>query len=143
MKKLESDYLDGYKELDALCARRLSHKNGVSEYLTRMEAAPARARGRVPGWEADYKLLKHLRWVRNQIAHDPGTSPCTQEDRKSLEDFRRRMVRNRDPLSLLQSRGKTKSAGGDRTSPPFPLLLALAILLVLAALLLRRLLPSG
>ena len=41
-------------------------------------------------WDADYKQLKHFRWLRNQLAHEVGTLNadfCTEEDLALLKKF--------------------------------------------------------
>lgn len=56
----------------------------------------------VPGWDEDLKQLKHYRWVRNQIVHEPN---CTEEnmceygDAQWLDNFRSRIMAANDPLA--------------------------------------------
>ena len=68
---------------------------------------------RVSGWNADLKKLKHCRWVRNKIVHEPG---CTEEnmcepgDSKWLLAFHSRIMSKKDPLSMYR-KGKKQNSG--------------------------------
>lgn len=78
----------------------------------------------VSGWDEDLKRLKHYRWVRNQIVHDPV---CTEEnmcefgDAEWLEQFRSRIMSSTDPLTLYRkaknSQPKPKSNDTYTTEP--------------------------
>ena len=49
------------------------------------------------------KNLKHYRWVRNQISHEPGCTEqnmCEPEDKLWLDEFYSRIMNQTDPLSL-------------------------------------------
>ena len=56
-----------------MCIRD-SDKHGVSLYIDEMINTPVGSRY-VKSWNEDLKQLKHYRWVRNQIVHEPG---CTE-----------------------------------------------------------------
>jgi hypothetical protein len=59
----------------------------------------------VRGWENDLKQLKHYRWVRNQIAHNPDCTEenmCDASDAQWLADFHSRIVNQTDPLALYR-----------------------------------------
>lgn len=56
------------------------------------------------------KNLKHYRWVRNQISHEPGCSEenmCEPEDARWLDRFYSRIMNQTDPLALYR---KVRSA---------------------------------
>ena len=94
-------FIDSYKRLEKLCSEIYNDNHGVSSYIDEMINTPIGARY-VPGWEEDLKQLKHYRWVRNQIVHDPG---CTEEnmceygDAQWLDNFRSRIMAANDPLA--------------------------------------------
>ena len=48
----------------------------ISAYIDEMINTP-RGSYLVKGWDDDLKQLKHYRWVRNQIAHEPD---CTEQN---------------------------------------------------------------
>lgn len=110
MQKLQQDFFEEFKRLDAICRDMLGAERGVSAYIEQMEEAPAALRLRVPGWEDDYYALKHLRWVRNKIAHETGFTGCTPDDLQNLLGFTRRVLRQEDPLALLYRAGRAKPA---------------------------------
>ena len=52
----------------------------------------------------DYKMLKHVRWVRNNIAHNNGGSECSENDIKYVKDFYQRIMQQKDPFSIIYQR---------------------------------------
>ena len=163
MQGQDSRFFEEYKRLDKLCGERLRSRNGVSAYIAEMERKAARGRTAVPSWASDDKALKHLRWVRNRLAHESAESRVsTAEDLAVLQEFHRRLLSGQDPLALLEKAGKRLSAPArkrqavppqgpasprsdapdrkDRREKPrlLPLLLALAALALLAAVLFTR-----
>ena len=57
------------------------------------------------GWRDDLEQLKHYRWVRNQIAHEPGCTEenmCEARDTQWLMDFYGRIMNQTDPLALYR-----------------------------------------
>lgn len=95
-------FIDSYKRLEKLCGDLLNDDRRVSAYIDEMIRIQNGAYY-VLGWESDLKQLKHLRWVRNRIVHDPG---CTEEnmcepgDAQWLDSFYRRIMNRTDPLAL-------------------------------------------
>ena len=57
---------------------------------------------KVPYWENDYKQLKRMRWIRNQIAHDNGAVECEPSDLDRLKDFHNRLLKQQDSLAVAQ-----------------------------------------
>ena len=48
-------------------------------------------------------MLKHVRWVRNQIAHDSGAYQVSEpEDLEFVRNFYDRIFSGQDPLTLLR-----------------------------------------
>lgn len=94
-------FQEAYKQLEKLCDEIMrAPKCGVTAYIEAMEAEHS---GRaVIGWDEDLKMLRHCRWVRNQISHEPG---CTEEntcepgDAAWAERFRERIIKGDDPLA--------------------------------------------
>ena len=64
MTKVEIEFLEEYKRLDRLCQDMLSTLQGVSEYINRMELLFEQGEEFVDEWTINYKMLKHLRWLR-------------------------------------------------------------------------------
>ncbi|MCQ2511773.1 MAG: hypothetical protein MJ092_00045 [Lachnospiraceae bacterium] len=103
MHKIDNRFIEGYKKMNRLCCEIYHSNEGVNDYLREMEKKSYGA-SRISGWNDDYKTLKHLRHVRNQIAHDDteANTFCTDDDMKKLKDFFRRLDGGKDPLALLK-----------------------------------------
>lgn len=103
MQKLDNEFFEAYKSLEKLCSDSFDCPHGVSEYITQMEAKDAEGRYRIPDWAQDYRMLKHVRWVRNQIAHESSdTGYCEKEDLAFVREFHSRMLSKGDPLAQLK-----------------------------------------
>lgn len=102
---LSIEFQEEYKRLDRLCKDYLSSTEGVSEYIRQMESTPWSGRRYVYTWEEDYKKLKHVRWVRNQLAHEVGTlnsDICTYEDLVWVQNFYNRIINGGDPFTVIR-----------------------------------------
>ena len=103
-------FLTSYKQLEKLCGERLKDNRCISAYIDQMQKT-TRGASLVPGWDADLKKLKHYRWIRNQLAHEPGCTEknmCRPEDTRWLNTFRNRVLNYRDPLSLYRKKSLEK-----------------------------------
>ncbi|MBE5925970.1 MAG: hypothetical protein E7270_03310 [Lachnospiraceae bacterium] len=107
-------FIDSYKKLEKICSEMYRDSYGVSAYIDEMLGTPNGA-DYVEGWNEDLKKLKHYRWVRNQIAHEPGCSEenmCVAEDVRWIDNFYSRIMLVKDPLALYSkarnSQGVTK-----------------------------------
>ncbi len=82
MRDLNIDYVDLYKSIDGFIRDAYSSSEGVSEYIRQMEANDYRGRQTIATWKDDYALLKHARWIRNQLAHEVGfdSDLCEEDD---------------------------------------------------------------
>lgn len=112
MNPSDVKFFEEYKELDNFLAKRLGNRAGVSEYIKRMEEKTPAGKRKVPTWEEDYKKVKHLRWVRNKIAHEAGKDPVAAKgDLEALRAFSKLVRSSRDPLSMLGGRKSAKKGG--------------------------------
>lgn len=97
-------FIDSYKRLEKLCSEMYGDPHGLSTYIDEMAGKP-NGSYYVSGWNEDLKQLKHYRWVRNQIVHEPG---CTEEnmcepgDVQWLDNFYSRIMSTDDPLALYR-----------------------------------------
>ncbi len=99
VQELDNEFFEAYKRLDHLCSDIYGCRNGVSQYIEDMDGASYQ--GRL--WEHAYKTLKHLRWVRNQIAHDSGQILiCDESDSKDVNNFYDDIMSGCDPLTQLR-----------------------------------------
>ncbi|MBR2109191.1 MAG: hypothetical protein IJ932_04500 [Ruminococcus sp.] len=99
MNSIESELFDEYKRVDSICRDMFFADKGVSAYIEQMEMTPTSMRYKFVGWDNDYKQLKHIRWVRNQLAHETGYVECTQADVVWLRNFHDRLLNRTDPLA--------------------------------------------
>ena len=104
MNDIEGRFFEQYKKLDNLCKDLLNSKQGVSTYIAQMENTPAFERRYVNSWDSDYKMLKHIRWVRNDIAHSDYQSECTEGDIAYARNFYTRIMKQEDPFSIINKR---------------------------------------
>lgn len=103
MQALDNEFFEAYKRLDRLCSDIYGCRNGVSQYIEDMDEASYLGQLAVSLWEQAYKTLKHLRWVRNQIAHDSGQILiCDESDIQDVNDFYDDIMSGRDPLAQLR-----------------------------------------
>lgn len=107
MLKLNIEFQEEYKRLDRLCKDYLSSTEGVSEYIRQMESTQLSNRRYVHTWENDYKQLRHIRWIRNQLAHEVGTlnsNICTKEDLDWVKNFYNRIITGSDPFTIIRKK---------------------------------------
>ncbi len=122
MNNLDYNFFENYKRLDKLCSDMYVADRGVSTYIEEMEKHFSEGERQVSNWKQDYKMLKHLRWVRNKIAHEDDCNGFAKEsDLKDLNDFYQRFLHTQDPLTLLRRASqrsiKRKNSDNGDTSP--------------------------
>lgn len=110
MNNIILEFLEEYKSLDELCKQILSSDRGISTYIDEMDQE-SQGYINVDCWEKDYKRLKKMRWIRNQLVHETNSF---QDDLINIEDiewiktFRSRILECKDPFSLLYQSRNTK-----------------------------------
>ena len=95
-------FIESYKHLEKLCGEIMNNDKRISAYIDEMINTP-RGSFLIRGWDNDLKRLKHYRWIRNQIAHEPYCTEqnmCGPDDAKWLDDFYSRIMNQTDPLTL-------------------------------------------
>lgn len=104
MLEINVKFQEEYKELDSLCRDIFSGGEGISQYIRRMESVLGQEYRFMSTWEYDYKQLKHMRWLRNRLAHEVGTLDsdlCTKDDIAWLENFHKKILEGNDPLAVI------------------------------------------
>ena len=111
MRERNIDFLDLYKSVDRFIRDAYSSKEGVSEYMRKMEAYDRAGRLRVGNWTNHYNMLKRVRWIRNQLAHEVGydSDICEEKDYEWLKSFYKKLYAAEDPLAVLDRLSKEKS----------------------------------
>lgn len=143
MHSADNEFFEEYKHLEKLCDEKFSCRNGVKEYITLMEKEFEKGQRHVAGWKSDYYTLKHVRWVRNRIAHDTVSARVSApEDTAFVRDFYARAMHGRDPLALLwrAPRRAKKRKTGKSSALLSRIIRALFIIVILLLLLLLALL---
>lgn len=104
-------FIESYKHLEKICGEIMNDERRLSAYIDEMLKKPNGAYY-VSGWNDDLKQLKHYRWVRNQISHEPGCSEqnmCEPSDAIWLDDFYARIMNQTDPLALYYQATKPRA----------------------------------
>ena len=112
-------FIDSYKRLEKLCSEIYADNHGVSSYIDEMIRTPIGSRY-VRGWEEDLKRLKHYRWVRNQIVHEPGCNEenmCEPDDAQWLDNFHSRIMSANDPIALYRKERNPQTIRKPRQTP--------------------------
>ena len=97
-------FLEAYKRLEKLCGEILNDERKISAYIDEMKNIP-QGGYLVQGWDDDFKKLKHYRWIRNQIVHNPDCTEenmCNSSDTQWILAFYARIMNRTDPLTLYR-----------------------------------------
>lgn len=104
-------FISSYKRLEKLCGEVMNDERKVSAYIDKMINTKQGSMV-VSGWNEDLKKLKHYRWVRNQIVHEPNCTEenmCEVKDELWIDEFYQRILNCTDPLALYYQAKKTGS----------------------------------
>lgn len=93
------ELLDEYKYVDKICREMFGTEKGVTAYIEQLDETPVTVRYWITEWNNEYRQLKHIRWLRNQIAHSTGYVECTQYDLDWLKYFHNRLLTQQDLLA--------------------------------------------
>jgi hypothetical protein len=95
-------FIESYKRLDNLCKDLLNSEKGITTYIENIEQIKY-TRYYTSNFDCDYKMLKHYRYIRNQIVHDNDATEdnmCDENDIIWIEQFYKNILNQTDPLSL-------------------------------------------
>lgn len=103
MLELNQRFLELYKRTDHFIRDAYSSRDGISKYIELMEANRFKGTWKIQSWTEDYKMLKHVRWIRNQYAHEISydSNLCEDDDYYWLDSFYKRLYSANDPLAIL------------------------------------------
>ena len=128
MNNIETEFLNSYKKLDNLCKQILSSDTGISSYISEMEDERS-GKYVIQGWDTDFRKLKELRHLRNQLVHDTSFSSgmISEADIEWLDDFYSRILNLKDPFAHLHnyqnhsttSSGHAEYSHKDNTTPSY------------------------
>ena len=94
------EYFNEYKSVEKIC-NEMYGENGVSAYINDMQNCTSREKSFIVNWDKKLKDLKHLRWLRNQIAHPNDSYGVTPQDLTDIKAFYDELMTQQDPLALL------------------------------------------
>ncbi len=112
-------FIDSYKRLEKICSELYDDNHGLSIYIDEMIGKPDGSYY-VSSWNKDLKQLKHYRWVRNKIVHEPGCTEenmCSPSDIQWLDNFYSRIISTNDPLALYRKLRSPRRAQESVTKP--------------------------
>ena len=115
-RSINIDFFETYIHLDDLCRERLGF--GISDYVNEMSTTPFYEQMLISGWERTYKKLRHMRHLRNELAHSQNAFDgelCTKGDTSYLKSICYKLENQNDPLTLLYM---IKAEGA--STPPDP-----------------------
>ncbi len=99
MDAIQIEFLEEYKYVDKICREMFGTEKGVTAYIEQLDETPVTVRYWITEWNDEYRQLKHIRWLRNQIAHSTGYVECTQSDLDWLKGFHNRLLTQQDLLA--------------------------------------------
>ena len=111
-------FISSYKRLEKLCGEVMNDERKVSAYIDKMINTKQGSMV-VSGWNEDLKKLKHYRWVRNQIVHEPNCTEenmCEVKDELWIDEFYQRILNCTDPLALYYQATKKKMGSNYRNT---------------------------
>ncbi len=106
MENLNQTFWEEYIQVDKLCKDMLCSDKGISTYIEIMDDTPIEYRRYADNYDDVYKHLKHLRWKRNQLAHEKENfnEPfATQEDIDYIVWFKGQIMAITDPLAVIKA----------------------------------------
>ena len=107
-------FIDSYKYVEKLCGEIYRDERRLSAYIDEMQNTLDGAYY-VRGWADDLQMLKHCRWLRNKIVHEPGCTEenmCEPEDELWLDDFYDRIMCQTDPLAQYAAAIRQRRSAG-------------------------------
>lgn len=118
-------FLEEYKQLDSLIKDSINSRDGVSEYINRLEGNY--------NFSYEYKLLKNLRWKRNKLSHEANTMYeefATEKDIDDIKIFYNRILEENDPLKIRHiNSSKSSNEFNDKLRLYFAIIVAIIVLI--------------
>ena len=99
MDAIQIEFLEEYKYVDKICREMLGAEKGVTAYIEQLDETPMTVRYWITEWNHEYRQLKHIRWLRNKIAHSTEYVECTHSDLDWLKGFHNRLLTQQDLLT--------------------------------------------
>ena len=97
--------IEQFSQLEKLCNDIYGDKHGVTLYIDEMKRKNVAGARYVSGWRSDLEALIDARHKRNCLSHGEvsfDTPYASDDDILFLASFKRRVLKQTDPLALLQ-----------------------------------------
>ena len=133
MLEENAKFLDEYNSLDQLIEDAFSSEKGVSEYIDRMYDNVSK-KHLVKNFDHDLKILKDLRYKRNQLAHGDVSmrdNYVSEEDIDNVIYFYNLMIDRKDPLTIMNSNKPKTKTNKKNNNKNYGLLISLIVLIIL------------
>ncbi len=133
------DFFEKYKEVDTYCREKHNLENGIKEYIDAMY--DFRREGRqIQGWFEYLQMLKELKQMRNDYAHEVGAFynlKCSDRDFDNLQRFYTDLQNESDPISLLYASRNQSDEEKLGVFDKFILLVVTVVLIIIICLIVR------
>jgi len=97
--------IEEFSQLEKLCNDIYGDKHGVTIYIDEMKSVNLAGARQIVGWRNDLESLINVRHKRNQLSHGEVSFDepyATQDDILFISNFKRRILKQTDPLAMLQ-----------------------------------------
>ena len=104
MSKRNDDFMEIYKRIDAFCRDAYQVEKGLTTYIDKMKEISDGSRY-VSGWDLTLRRLIDYRHIRNNYAHEVGSTAmdiCEETDIEWLKRFYKSLMDAQDPLAAYR-----------------------------------------
>ena len=104
MSKRNDDFMEIYKRIDAFCRDAYQVEKGLTTYIDKMKEISDGSRY-VSGWDLTLRRLIDYRHIRNNYAHEVGSTAmdiCEEADIEWLKKFYKSLMDAQDPLAVYR-----------------------------------------
>ena len=112
--------IEQFSQLEKLCNDIYGDKHGVTLYIDEMKRKNVAGARYVSGWRSDLEALLDARHKRNRLSHGEvsfDTPYASEDDILFLASFRRRVLKQTDPLAMLNRAKSPKKIGASVQTP--------------------------
>lgn len=106
--------IEQFSQLEKLCNDIYDDKHGVTLYIDEMKRENVAGARYVSGWRSDLESLIDVRHKRNRLSHGEvsfDTPYASEDDILFLANFKRRVLKQTDPLAMLNKARSPRKSG--------------------------------
>ena len=101
MANFDMEFFSEYKAVEHIC-KDMYGDGAVKAYIEETESCKSSEKIFINNWDKKLRTLKHLKWLRNQIAHENDSYEVTEQDIADIKAFHNDLLTQQDPLTLLR-----------------------------------------